>query len=103
MWASCASVQVERASRSKNFPSRSCVSILDLMLSAERRDLPAARRTFLPSAVRETTYQPDLTSLRRITQAMGSHLSRGRVFPEGCQEESEPEGRPFTPALIYQY
>src|SRR6266542_1122255 len=103
MWASRESAHVDRASRSKNFPSRSCVSILDLMLSAERRDLPAARRTSLPSAVRKQTYQPDLTSLRRITQATGSLLSRGRVFPEGCQEESGPEGRPFTPALIYQY
>src|ERR1700747_330643 len=97
------SVQGGRASRSKHFPSRSGVSILHLMLAAERRDLPAARRTSRPSAVRKQTYQPDLTSLRRITQAKGSHLSRRRVFPEGCQEESEPEGRPFTPALIYQY
>src|SRR4029077_9006787 len=100
MWASCASVQVERASGSKNLPSRSCVSILDLMLSAERRDLPAAPRTSPPSAVREQTQQPDLTSLRRITQATGDS-----VFGRTCQEESEPEdaaeGRPLVTALIY--
>jgi len=37
--------------------------------------------------------------LRRITQATGSLLACGQVFSGACQEEREPEGRPFTPAL----